>query len=83
MTTKNVLDGYLTRADLAQQFDKSQRTLDRWAAQRIGPPRTVIGQTVLYAVEDVQGWLRDQREIRPQHRKGKNGRSPKGRRYNF
>ncbi len=47
MATKDVLDGFLTKADLAQQFGKSERTLDRWAALRTGPPRTVIGQTTL------------------------------------
>ena len=78
MATKDVLDGYLTRADLAQQFHKSERTLDRWAAQRTGPPRTVIGQTILYDIEDVRAWLQDQRENRPQRRKGKIGRNSKG-----
>ena len=77
MATQNVLDGYPTRADLAQQLHKCERTLDRWAAQRTGPPRTVIGQTIFYDIEDVRTWLRDQRENRPQRRKGKNGRGPK------
>ena len=78
MATKDVLDGYLTKADLAQQFGKSERTLDRWAALRTGPPRTVIGQTTLYDIEGVRAWLRDQRENRPQRRKGKNGCRSKG-----
>ena len=74
MPTKNVLDGFLKKAELAQQLNKSERTLDRWAAQRIGPPRTVIGQTVLYDIEAARAWLRDLQENRPQRRKGKNGR---------
>ncbi len=74
MATKDVLDGFLTKADLAQQFGKSERTLDRWAALRTGPPRTVIGQTTLYDIEGVRAWLRDQRENRPHRRKGRNGR---------
>ena len=69
MTTTEILDGYLSRRDLAHQLGKSTRTLDRWAALRTGPPRTLMGQTILYRVDDVRRWLAAQREDRPQRRR--------------
>jgi predicted DNA-binding transcriptional regulator AlpA len=53
----NVLAGYLSKAELAQQMHKSQRTLDRWETSRAGPPRVVLGKTILYNVESVRSWL--------------------------
>jgi hypothetical protein len=61
-----VLDGYLTKPQLAQQLRQSPRTLDRWETLRIGPPRILIGRTVLFRREAVLAWLeaREQRRGR-------------------
>jgi predicted DNA-binding transcriptional regulator AlpA len=63
-----VLDGYITREELAGAINKSVRTIDRWDVHRVGPPRVVIGRTILYRVESVREWLqsREQRKGRAQ-----------------
>jgi excisionase family DNA binding protein len=55
---------FLTPDDLARELGASPRTLARWHSRRIGPPRTVIGRTILYRKEAVEAWLRG-REERP------------------
>ena len=60
-----VLDDYLTEADLARELDKSKRTLERWRRLRIGPTPTIVGNRILYAITDVQIWLRAQRQEAP------------------
>ena len=61
MTNTEVLDDYLTEHALARQLDKSERTLQRWRRLHIGPTPTIIGNRILYAVDDVRAWLRAQR----------------------
>lgn len=55
--TRLVLEGYLRREELAEQFGLSPRTIDRWEALRKGPPRVCIGRTILYNVQSVREWL--------------------------
>ena len=62
MANTEILDDYLTELVLAEQFDKSERTLQRWRRLRIGPTPTIVGNKVLYAVDDVKAWLRAQRQ---------------------
>jgi hypothetical protein len=52
-----ILGDFVTREGLAEQIDKNPRTLDRWDALGIGPPRTRIGRTVLYRRTSVEKWL--------------------------
>lgn len=52
-----LLNGYLTREEFASALGKSARTIDRWDRRRIGPPRVVVGKTILYRVEAVKEWL--------------------------
>ena len=59
-----ILDGYVDKAELANQLKVCERTLDRWHNQRKGPPRTKVGSKVIYKVEAVREWLDAQ-----QHRK--------------
>ena len=69
----SVLDGYVTKPELAEQLSKSERTLDRWHELRIGPPRIVIGRTVLYRIDAVREWLqaREQSDIRAPNAKAR------------
>jgi hypothetical protein len=60
--TSLILEGYLRREELAQQFGLSPRTIDRWEALRKGP-RVCIGRTILYEVESVRDWLRSQGQV--------------------
>jgi predicted DNA-binding transcriptional regulator AlpA len=59
---KLILDGFLRREELAQQLGLSARTIDRWEALRIGPPRVCVGRTILYDVESVREWLRSREQ---------------------
>jgi hypothetical protein len=52
-----VLEGYVRKEQLARQLCLSPRTIDRWEALRIGPPRTSVGRTILYSVQSVRDWL--------------------------
>ena len=56
--TSLVLEGFLRREQLAQQFGLSPRTIDRWEALRKGPPRVCVGRTILYRIDAVREWLR-------------------------
>lgn len=51
------LAGFLTPSQLAQQFGISTRTLQRWEALRIGPPRIVVQRKVLYSTQSFLSWL--------------------------
>jgi hypothetical protein len=52
-----ILEDFLTRDELAAELRRSPRTLDRWEVLGIGPPRTIIGRTVLYRRTSTQRWL--------------------------
>jgi predicted DNA-binding transcriptional regulator AlpA len=68
--SEQLLDGYVSREQLAKELGKALRTIDRWERRRIGPPRVVIGRMILYRKEAVREWLLSQE----QQRKGKNAR---------
>lgn len=55
-----VLDGFLSRAELAQELGVSPGTLTDWQTQRRGPPFVKMGRRVLYRREAVRRWLREQ-----------------------
>ena len=48
---------YVTPERLAQLLGCSPRTVARWDAERIGPPRIKVGKTVLYDLEKLPAWL--------------------------
>jgi hypothetical protein len=60
----SVLDGYISEADLARQLNRSVRTLQRLAARRLGPPRTIVGRLIFYDIEHVREWLSQQEQPR-------------------
>jgi hypothetical protein len=60
----SILDGYISEADLARQLNRSVRTLQRLAARRLGPPRTVVGRLIFYNIEHVREWLSQQEQPR-------------------
>jgi hypothetical protein len=59
---KPLLSEFLTKEELAAELRRNVRTLDRWDALDLGPPRTCIGRTVLYRREGVQKWLAAQEQ---------------------
>ncbi len=75
-STSSLLQGdYLEKAELARGLGKSTRTLDRWHTLRIGPPRVVIGHTILYRRQSVLEWLASREEpAAAQRGRGRQGR---------
>ena len=55
-----LLNGWIVRADLARELTLSVDTLQRWETRRMGPPCVRVGRKVLYRMEAVRDWLRDQ-----------------------
>jgi hypothetical protein len=55
-----ILSEFLTKEELAAELRRNMRTLDRWAALGMGPPRTHVGRQVLYRRASVQKWLHAQ-----------------------
>jgi predicted DNA-binding transcriptional regulator AlpA len=53
----SVLAGFITPAELCRQLGKTRRTLDRWHARGIGPPRLQVERMIFYRVEAVRAWL--------------------------
>ncbi len=66
--TGELLDGYLSKAEVARQLGMSPRTLDRWAATRIGPPRVHVGHKIFYREAAVRRWLGEREERRRRRR---------------
>ena len=58
-----LLVGWLNRTDLARELTLSVDTLQRWETRRMGPPCVRVGRKVLYRMEAVRDWLREQ-EVR-------------------
>ncbi len=46
--TEPILSQFLTKEELAAELGRNARTLDRWEALGIGPPRTLVGRKILY-----------------------------------
>ena len=70
-----LLTGWLNRTDLARELTLSVDTLQRWETRRVGPPCVRVGRKVLYRMEAVRDWLREQ-----EARKAGVGRAVAGRR---
>ena len=47
----------MTREQLAKALNRSPRTIDRWHAERVGPPRTRCKKLILYKKSAVSEWL--------------------------
>jgi hypothetical protein len=55
-----LLQDYWSRAELAREIARTERTLARWCAQGIGPPVTWLGRTPYYHKSSVSAWLLSQ-----------------------
>jgi hypothetical protein len=62
---------YLTNRGLAKELNKSERTIARWDALRIGPPKIKVGRLVLYDPDHIPEWLAQHVEARPVRRAGR------------
>ncbi len=55
--TPRVLDGWVTRKQVAAELSVSIDTLQRWQNRRDGPPCVRVGRKVLYRAEALREWL--------------------------
>lgn len=53
----DILDGWMTRAELAEALGVVEDTLSRWATERTGPPYIRLGRKVFYHKDAVRDWL--------------------------
>lgn len=58
MGTDKLLDGMVSRQDLAMQLGVAVETLRRWESEGDGPASIRVGRRVLYRVSVVNSWLR-------------------------
>lgn len=59
-TAPRLLNGWISRFDLAQELGLSVDTLGRWERRRKGPACVRAGRKVLYRISAVQDWLQSQ-----------------------
>lgn len=52
-----LLNGWLTRAEVAAEIGVSIDTLQRWESARVGPPSVRLGRKVLYRADAFREWL--------------------------
>ena len=57
MPTQSVTSDLIHEPVLAADLNRDVRTLQRWRAQRIGPPFIRLGNQVFYRREAVREWL--------------------------
>ena len=55
---------FLTVAQICEGLSITRRTLDRWSALGLGPPRMRIQRLILYRPEDITAWLQNHLERR-------------------
>lgn len=67
-SAQSVAPEFIRKPELARLLGVSPRTIDRWHAKRIGPPRVKIGKQVLYRHESVREWLMAQESAQPRAR---------------
>lgn len=58
----SIIQDYLTRAELAADLNVCTRTIERWDRLGEGPPKTKIGNRILYRREGAAKWLRSREQ---------------------
>ena len=64
----SLLDAYLTRRQLAIEFNRTEKTISRWEHLPDGLSFTMLGARKLYKKSAVLAWI-DSRERRPNPRR--------------
>ena len=60
-----LLQGWISRTDLARELGVREETLRRWADARRGPPFVKAGRKILYRRTTVLEWLEKQEDAAP------------------
>jgi hypothetical protein len=58
----SLLNDYAPEDQVAAELHVTKRTLQRWHAARIGPPRLIIARRPYYRREAVREWLRSREQ---------------------
>jgi hypothetical protein len=74
----HALADYQSENELAEELERSSRTLARWRAARIGPPYVVIGRRVFYRRTAVAEWLLKRERGGFEERKGRGWAGKRG-----
>jgi hypothetical protein len=61
-TSTPMLGNLLTRKEFADAMHITPRSADRWAWQRMGPPRFKIGNKAFYDRTDVESYLQKKKQ---------------------
>lgn len=64
-TSSALLQGWISRTDLAQELGVCDETLRRWADARRGPAFVKAGRKILYRRSVVLDWLETQEDMSP------------------
>jgi hypothetical protein len=72
LSRSHALADYQSEDELAEELNRSPRTLARWRAARIGPPYVLIGRGVYYRRAAVAEWLlkRERGGVEQRQRRG-------------
>jgi len=62
--TRPLLEGWISRAELARELGVSVDTLARWETSQNGPPLARIGRCVFYRRTAVLEWLEGREKAR-------------------
>lgn len=63
--TQDLLAGWVSRDQLAQELMVTADTLSRWEARREGPPCMRVGRKVFYRRSSVEDWLLSREQSQP------------------
>ena len=63
--TQDLLAGWISRDQLAQELMVTADTLSRWEARREGPPCMRVGRKVFYRRSSVEDWLLSREQSQP------------------
>ncbi len=75
MNASNLLEGYVSRPELAAALNVNTRTLSRYENQADGLPSVLIGGRKFYRLESVRRWLECREKYPNQRRGGRNGKA--------
>jgi phage terminase Nu1 subunit (DNA packaging protein) len=67
----DLLAGYLTEQQAADQLGVGLRTLRTWRRQGLGPPITYLGRRPVFRLEALRDWLRQRERQMPRETKRK------------
>ncbi len=65
----NLLQNLMTDAELANEFHRCVRTIQRWRRLGIGPAVTMVGDTPMTTIEDARAYLIKRRKVPPTPRR--------------